>query len=96
MALRLVIISPTCRVTAEVKQNSTNAVVCRVQGEWNGVLEFSYTSGETRVVDVTKLPVTKKHVRPVEKQGPTESRSEWAGTLTLRTEEIFQIRGEMS
>lgn len=54
----------------------TNTVVCRVQGEWNGVLEFSYTSGETKVVDVTKLPVTKKRVRPIEKQGPTESRSE--------------------
>lgn len=64
------------RVTAEVKHNSTNAVVCRVQGEWNGVLEFSFTNGETRVVDVTRLPVTKKHVRPVEKQGPTESRSD--------------------
>lgn len=65
------------RVTAEVKHNSTNAVVCRVQGEWNGVLEFSYTSGETKVVDVTKLPVTRKRVRPIEKQAPTESR--WAG-----------------
>lgn len=63
-----------CRVTAEVKHNATNAVVCRVQGEWNGVLEFSYTSGETKVVDVTKLPVTRKSVRPIEKQGPTESR----------------------
>lgn len=65
---------PNCRVTAEVKHNATNAVVCRVQGEWNGVLEFSYTSGETKVVDVTKLPVTRKNVRPIEKQGPTESR----------------------
>lgn len=65
---------PGCRVTAEVKHNPTNAVVCRVQGEWNGALEFSYTSGETRVVDVTKLPVTRKNVRPIEKQGPTESR----------------------
>ena len=64
------------RVTAEVKHNPTNAVVCRVQGEWNGALEFSYTSGETRVVDVEKLPVTRKLVRPTEKQGPTESRSE--------------------
>lgn len=27
-------------------------------------------------MDVTKLPVTKKRVRPIEKQGPTESRSE--------------------
>lgn len=59
-----------------MKHNTTNAVVCRVQGEWNGVLEFSYTSGETRLVDVTKLPVTKKSVRPIEKQGPTESRSD--------------------
>jgi len=67
-----------------VKHNATNAVVCRVQGEWNGVLEFSYTSGETRVVDVTKLPVSKKSVRPIEKQGPTESRSE---------EPVFTRRG---
>ena len=63
------------RVTAEVKHNTTNAVVCRVQGEWNGVLEFSYGNGDTRVVDVTRLPVTKKRVRPTDKQGPNESRS---------------------
>ncbi|XP_028994609.1 oxysterol-binding protein-related protein 11-like [Betta splendens] len=77
------------RVNAEVKHNPTNAVVCRVQGEWNGVLEFSYTSGETKVVDVTKLPVTKKHVRPVEKQGPTESRRLWQHvTESLRQKDI--------
>lgn len=64
----------SCRVTAEVKHNATNAVVCRVQGEWNGVLEFSYQNGDTRMVDVTNLPVTKKRVRPNDKQGPTESR----------------------
>lgn len=77
------------KVTAEVKQNSTNAVVCRVQGEWNGALEFSYTSGEMRVVDVTKLPVTRKSVRPVEKQGPTESRRLWQHvTESLREKDI--------
>ncbi|XP_036947249.1 oxysterol-binding protein-related protein 11-like isoform X1 [Acanthopagrus latus] len=77
------------KVTAEVKQNSTNAVVCRVQGEWNGVLEFSYTSGEMRVVDVTKLPVTRKSVRPIEKQGPTESRRLWQHvTESLREKDI--------
>lgn len=65
---------PAFRVTAEVKHNPTNAVVCRVQGEWNGALEFSYSSGETRVIDVTKLPVTRKRVRPVDRQGPYESR----------------------
>lgn len=72
------------RVTAEVRHNSTNTVVCRVQGEWNGVLEFSYTSGETKLVDVTKLPVTKKRVRPIEKQGPTESRSEQGQEFILK------------
>uniref|UniRef100_A0A8D0AUT5 Oxysterol binding protein like 11 n=1 Tax=Sander lucioperca TaxID=283035 RepID=A0A8D0AUT5_SANLU len=77
------------KITGEVKHNATNAVVCRVQGEWNGVLEFSYTSGETRVVDVTKLPVTKKSVRPIEKQGPTESRRLWQHvTESLRQKDI--------
>ncbi|KAK1876523.1 Oxysterol-binding protein-related protein 11 [Dissostichus eleginoides] len=77
------------KVTAEVKHNTTNAVVCRVQGEWNGALEFSYTSGETKTLDVTKLPVTKKSVRPVEKQGPTESRRLWQHvTESLRLKDI--------
>ncbi|CAF98210.1 unnamed protein product, partial [Tetraodon nigroviridis] len=77
------------KVTAEVRHNSTNTVVCRVQGEWNGVLEFSYTSGETKLVDVTKLPVTKKRVRPIEKQGPTESRRLWQNvTESLREKDI--------
>lgn len=61
-------------MSAEVKHNPTNAVVCRVQGEWNGALEFTYSSGETRVIDVTKLPVTRKRVRPIQRQGPYESR----------------------
>ncbi|XP_055071348.2 oxysterol-binding protein-related protein 11 isoform X1 [Misgurnus anguillicaudatus] len=65
------------RVNAEVKHNPTNSVVCRVQGEWNGTLEFAYTSGETRVTDVTNLPVTRKRVRPNELQGPYESRRLW-------------------
>ncbi|KAM3857214.1 oxysterol-binding protein-related protein 11-like [Diretmus argenteus] len=77
------------KVTAEVKHNPTNAVVCRVQGEWNGTLEFAYTSGETRVVDVTKLPVTRKRVRPTDKQGPTESRRLWQHvTESLRQKDI--------
>lgn len=67
-------LSLSVRVTAEVKHNPSSAVVCRVQGEWNGVLEFTYTSGHTRLVDVTRLPVTRKSVRPIQKQGPTESR----------------------
>ncbi|XP_029461144.1 oxysterol-binding protein-related protein 11 isoform X2 [Rhinatrema bivittatum] len=65
------------RVTAEVKQNASNTVVCRVQGEWNSVLEFTYSNGETKSIDLTKLSVKRKQVRPIEKQGPFESRQLW-------------------
>ncbi|XP_072273989.1 oxysterol-binding protein-related protein 11 [Pyxicephalus adspersus] len=66
------------RVTGEVKHNTTNTVVCKIQGEWNSILEFTYSNGETRTVDLTKLPVTRKRVRPVEKQGLFESRRLWS------------------
>ncbi|KTG32641.1 hypothetical protein cypCar_00046270, partial [Cyprinus carpio] len=64
------------RVTAEVKHNPTGTIVCKAQGEWNGTLEFTYSSGETKVIDTSKLPVIKKKIRPLEKQGQYESRSE--------------------
>ncbi|KAB0390309.1 hypothetical protein E2I00_016331 [Balaenoptera physalus] len=77
------------RVTGEVKHNITNTVVCRVQGEWNSVLEFTYSNGETKYVDLTKLAVTKKRVRPLEKQDPFESRRLWRNvTDSLRESEI--------
>ncbi|XP_053190307.1 oxysterol-binding protein-related protein 10-like isoform X2 [Scomber japonicus] len=65
------------RVTAEVKHNPTNTIVCKAQGEWNGTLEFTYSSGETKVIDTAKLPVTRKMLRPTDKQGRTESRRLW-------------------
>ncbi|CAB1417068.1 unnamed protein product [Pleuronectes platessa] len=65
------------RVTAEVKHNPTNTIVCKAQGEWNGTLEFTYSSGETKVIDTAKLPVTRKKLRPSEQQGRKESRCLW-------------------
>ncbi|KAK1343980.1 hypothetical protein QTO34_014538 [Cnephaeus nilssonii] len=77
------------RVTGEVKHNSSNTVVCKVQGEWNSVLEFTYSNGETKNVDLTKLAVTKKRVRPLEKQDSFESRRLWKNvTDALRESEI--------
>uniref|UniRef100_A0A803TKW2 Oxysterol-binding protein n=1 Tax=Anolis carolinensis TaxID=28377 RepID=A0A803TKW2_ANOCA len=77
------------RVTGEVKQNATNTVVCRVQGEWNSILEFTYNNGETKCMDLTKLSVTRKRVRPIEKQGPFESRKLWQHvTESLRDGDI--------
>ncbi|KAM7063540.1 oxysterol-binding protein-related protein 10 isoform 2-T3 [Molossus nigricans] len=65
------------RVTAEVKHNPTNTIVCKAHGEWNGTLEFTYSNGETKVIDTTTLPVCPKRIRPLEKQGPMESRNLW-------------------
>ncbi|KAF6735337.1 Oxysterol-binding protein-related protein 10 [Oryzias melastigma] len=65
------------RVTAEVKHNPTSTIICKAQGEWNGTLEFTYSSGETKIIDTAKLLVTKKKLRPLEQQGRTESRRLW-------------------
>lgn len=79
------------RVTGEVKHNATNTVVCKIQGEWNSILEFTYSNGETKSVDLMKLPVTRKRVRPVEKQGLFESRRLWSHvTESLMAKNIEQ------
>ncbi|XP_054638462.1 oxysterol-binding protein-related protein 10-like isoform X2 [Dunckerocampus dactyliophorus] len=73
------------RVTAEVKHNQTGNIVCKAQGEWNGVLEFTYGNGESKTIDTSKLPVIKKKIRPVEKQEQNESRRLWQHvTASLR------------
>uniref|UniRef100_A0A9J8C4S4 Oxysterol-binding protein n=1 Tax=Cyprinus carpio carpio TaxID=630221 RepID=A0A9J8C4S4_CYPCA len=87
------------RVTAEVKHNPTGTIVCKAQGEWNGTLEFTYSSGETKVIDTSKLPVIKKKIRPLEKQGQYESRRLWqhvtaalkAGDIDVATEHKHQL-----
>ncbi|XP_048204565.1 oxysterol-binding protein-related protein 10 isoform X1 [Perognathus longimembris pacificus] len=77
------------RVTAEVKHGPTNTIVCKAHGEWNGTLEFTYSNGETKVVDTTALPVYPKKIRPLEKQGPMESRNLWQEvTRNLRLGDI--------
>ncbi|KAL3060757.1 hypothetical protein OYC64_015159 [Pagothenia borchgrevinki] len=65
------------RVTAEVKHNLTGNIVCKAQGEWNGVLEFTYSNGENKVIDTSKHPIIKKKIQPIEKQGQYESRRLW-------------------
>ncbi|XP_026139472.1 oxysterol-binding protein-related protein 10 isoform X2 [Carassius auratus] len=87
------------RVTAEVKHNPTGTIVCKAQGEWNGTLEFTYSSGETKVIDTSKLPVIKKKIRPLEKQGQYESRRLWqrvtaalkAGDIDAASEHKHQL-----
>ncbi|KAM8826862.1 oxysterol-binding protein-related protein 10-like isoform 2-T2 [Synchiropus picturatus] len=87
------------RVTAEVRNNTTGNVVCKAQGEWNKTLEFTSSSGESKVVDTSKLPVYKKKIRPLQKQNENESRRIWqhvtsslkAGNMDAATEHKRQL-----
>uniref|UniRef100_S4RW19 Oxysterol-binding protein n=1 Tax=Petromyzon marinus TaxID=7757 RepID=S4RW19_PETMA len=87
------------RVTAEVKHVPSGTVVCKAQGEWNGVVEFVHSSGETRSVDAARIPVCRKRVRPVSKQWAFESRRLWqcvtealrAGDLELATQHKHEL-----
>uniref|UniRef100_F7AYU8 Oxysterol-binding protein n=1 Tax=Xenopus tropicalis TaxID=8364 RepID=F7AYU8_XENTR len=87
------------RVTAEVKHNPTNTMVCKAQGEWNGTLEFTYSTGETKLIDTTKLLNIKKKIRPLEKQGQCESRRVWenvtnalkSGNIEAASEQKHQL-----
>ncbi|XP_078334973.1 oxysterol-binding protein-related protein 11-like isoform X2 [Crassostrea virginica] len=65
------------RVSAEVKRDSAGEIICRVQGEWNSLLEFTYADGTKKVIDVKDIPIGKKRVRPVKIQGDFESRRLW-------------------
>ncbi|XP_074659923.1 oxysterol-binding protein-related protein 11-like isoform X2 [Tubulanus polymorphus] len=65
------------RITAEVKDGKSGNVTCRVNGEWNGAIEFQYSNGEKKVIDTETLPIMKKRCRPIEKQGDFESRKLW-------------------
>uniref|UniRef100_A0A8C2XQQ7 Oxysterol-binding protein n=1 Tax=Cyclopterus lumpus TaxID=8103 RepID=A0A8C2XQQ7_CYCLU len=87
------------RVTAEVKHNQTGNIVCKAQGEWNGVLEFTYSNGESKVIDTSKQPIIKKKIQPLEKQGQFESRRLWqhvtaslkAGNMDAATEHKHRL-----
>ncbi|GAA56951.1 Oxysterol-binding protein- protein 10 [Clonorchis sinensis] len=78
----------------------TNLVV-RVSGEWNSILEFEkYTKGGKKwSIDVNTLKIMRKHVRPIDKQRPEESRRLWqhvtnalrSGNLQLATEKKREL-----
>uniref|UniRef100_A0A667ZHH5 Uncharacterized protein n=1 Tax=Myripristis murdjan TaxID=586833 RepID=A0A667ZHH5_9TELE len=60
---------------------------------------FTYSNGETKVIDTCKLPVIRKRIRPVEKQGQFESRCLWqhvtaslkAGNMDAATEHKHRL-----
>ncbi|CAM9616896.1 unnamed protein product [Lampetra planeri] len=77
------------RVTGEVRHVEKGAVLARAQGEWNGLLEFTTTSGETVILDTTTMLIIPKHVQPIERQEPMHSRRLWQQvTSALRAGDI--------
>ncbi|XP_059144040.1 oxysterol-binding protein-related protein 11-like isoform X2 [Physella acuta] len=76
-------------ITAEAKNIKTGDVICKVQGEWNNIMEFTYANGSTKQIDVNTLQIHKKYVRPVEKQKEYESRKLWQHvTKALKLKDI--------
>ncbi|XP_031563415.1 oxysterol-binding protein-related protein 11-like [Actinia tenebrosa] len=67
------------RITGEVKNTATGKVICKVNGEWNGKIEFTYTSNQETpsAIDTKTLKIFHKRVRPVSKQESYESRKLW-------------------
>ncbi|KAK3778498.1 hypothetical protein RRG08_024906, partial [Elysia crispata] len=66
-------------ISAEAKNTKLGEIIFKAQGEWNGTMEFTYPKNPSanKTVDVTKLHVHKKYVRPIEKQKDHESRKLW-------------------
>ncbi|XP_063957102.1 oxysterol-binding protein-related protein 11-like isoform X1 [Lytechinus pictus] len=76
------------RLTAEVK-NPASQTICKVNGEWNGTLEFNYSSGEHKIIDTSKQSGCPKRVRPIGMQGEYESRRLWQNvTSSLKVGDI--------
>ncbi|KAM7449977.1 hypothetical protein ABFA07_002344 [Porites harrisoni] len=79
------------RVTGEVKNTSTGRVICKVNGEWNGKIEISFTSHqeEPKIIDTRELPVFRKRVCPESTQDECESRRLWHKvTHALKNDDI--------
>nr|CAD7423683.1 unnamed protein product [Timema monikensis] len=77
------------RIKAEVFSPNERKPFLTVEGFWNGAMEAKWADGKTEpFVDVNKLSVTKKIVRPIKEQIENESRRVWkevtAGLRSLK------------
>lgn len=78
------------RVTTEVFQPNDKKPFLSITGEWNGRMEAKWADGRTEpFVDVNKINVVKKKVRPIAEQAENESRKLWKDvTAGLRLKDI--------
>ncbi|KFM73754.1 Oxysterol-binding protein-related protein 9, partial [Stegodyphus mimosarum] len=71
------------RITAELFGPNEKKSFLTVTGEWNGVMEAKWTSGETEIfVDTRTIPIIKKRVKPLVEQEEYESRKLWKDVTT--------------
>ncbi|XP_022921236.1 oxysterol-binding protein-related protein 9 isoform X2 [Onthophagus taurus] len=78
------------RVNAEVYGPEEKKPFLNVNGEWNGVMEAKWSDGECEeFINVNKLSIVKKKVRPINQQLENESRRLWKEvTKGLRVNDI--------
>lgn len=78
------------RIVTEVFQPNDKKPFLSVSGEWNGRMEAKWADGRTETfVDVNRISVVKKKVRPVAEQAENESRRLWKEvTSGLRFKDI--------
>jgi len=66
------------RVTVEVK-DETDSIFCNGDGYWDDKIELTFTDEDEKpvMIDISKMRVTPKCVRPISVQGDMESRKLW-------------------
>ncbi|XP_054706374.1 oxysterol-binding protein-related protein 9-like [Uloborus diversus] len=78
------------RITAQMFAPSEKKPFVTVTGEWNGIMEAKWSTGETEVfVDTRTIPIIKKRVKPLGEQEIYESRKLWKDvTAALRIRNV--------
>lgn len=82
------------KITAEVYAPNEKKSFMSIAGEWSGCMEAKYNDGHKSTkpevfIDVNKIPVFKKIVRPISEQEENESRRIWLEvTAGLRLNDI--------
>lgn len=85
------------QINVDIK-NNLQELICKIKGEWDGLLEYEYfnenkMTTNTKSLNVNGLKLFRKRVRPVEMQDPYESRRLWSsvsnclrkGDITMAT-----------
>ncbi|XP_057290683.1 oxysterol-binding protein-related protein 11-like [Hydractinia symbiolongicarpus] len=69
----------TCELKNSLHENEASPIICRGDGFWDGVmhLDFENQPDRKKSIDVSKLKVSPKRVRPLQMQSEHESRKLW-------------------